>query len=91
MKKFIIAELFFDPTILAPPYLVSQKGREGGGGQTYGIPLMVENLKFRPQKVDFKISAKVIPLVYLSPLLTVMKELVWIVLYFLVNILKIDP
>ena len=30
VKKIIIAELFFDPIILAPPYLVSQNGREGG-------------------------------------------------------------
>ena len=52
---------------------------------------VTENLKFRSPGVDSKNSAKVIPLVHLSPLLTVRKELVWIVLYSLVNILKINP
>ena len=39
VKKSIIAELFFDPIDLAPPYLVGQNGREGGG-QINGIPLI---------------------------------------------------
>ena len=52
---------------------------------------MTENLKFGPPGVGCHGGAKVFPLVYLSPLLTVMNEFMWIMLYLLVNILKIDP
>ena len=77
---------------MGPPSLPNQAGCIPEHKHKFHHPnlAMEENLKFRPRGVDYKFSAKVIPLVYLSPLLTVMKELVWIVLYFLVNILKID-
>ena len=52
---------------------------------------VIENLKFRPPGVHCHQPATDFPLVYLSPLLTVMKEFTIFVLYSLVNILKIDP
>ena len=61
---------------------------EGYFGGTLGY--VVENPKFRSPGVVCHQPATAFPLVYLSPLLTVMKEFAIFVLYSLVNILKID-